>query len=541
MQENIVDRPGAPSHAVNPSAPRVPNAHLFDAGGQPVLLSVAQDASTASTLRSARRSIAPWRLAMRTGSTCSLRWPDWRKAPRSSSRRRRRFQCMRCRSRWREMQSRLYLLLRAARKFRRSRRQHVGRCRQGGGRPAVADAVPGAKLTLAYLGGEPLATGPSCSRRRTTRPRRLRRRIDIGFALTTNAALLTAEDADFFERYGFTVTVSIDGIGDVHDQLRPFKSGQGSYRRVVERSKHLLSRSPRRCHVAARVTVTPRNLFLPQTLDALAGLGFDGVAFSPVLSAPAGSDQMGRREFEAMLAQLIACGREFERRLAGGEVYPFSNMINTLRQIHQGNRDAYPCGAGGGYLGVSAKGGLYACHRFVDDDLGAMGNVTDGVDKTRQRQWLADRNVHAQEPCRTCWARYLCSGGCHYEVIRKGRPACDYIRGWLHYCLGVYGTLVQGDRALLDRVFCRGRRSGGRRNEVGREHCGRRLRHRRRAGGLHLAHRLASLGHDVHLSVSPFLVYHVRASLPAASAAAGVIGARDWWSVRVSAPRQIVV
>ena len=26
---------------------------------------------------------------------------------------------------------------------------------------------------------------------------------------------------------------------------------------------------------------------------------------------------------------------------------------------------------------------------------------------------------------------------CH-EVIHRGRPACDYIRGWLHYCLEAY-------------------------------------------------------------------------------------------------------
>jgi uncharacterized protein len=46
--------------------------------------------------------------------------------------------------------------------------------------------------------------------------------------------------------------------------------------------------------------------------------------------------------------------------------------------------------------------------------------------------------VHRQEPCTQCWARYLCGGGCHHESIHRGRPSCDYIRGWLHYCLGAY-------------------------------------------------------------------------------------------------------
>jgi uncharacterized protein len=49
--------------------------------------------------------------------------------------------------------------------------------------------------------------------------------------------------------------------------------------------------------------------------------------------------------------------------------------------------------------------------------------------------------VERQAPCSSCWARYLCGGGCHYEAIHRGRPACDYIRGWLDYALGAYVRL----------------------------------------------------------------------------------------------------
>jgi uncharacterized protein len=66
---------------------------------------------------------------------------------------------------------------------------------------------------------------------------------------------------------------------------------------------------------------------------------------------------------------------------------------------------------------------------------------------------LMERNVHMQDPCTTCWARYLCSGGCHHEAIHRGRPACDYIRGWLHYCLELYGTLLNDNPFLLERLL----------------------------------------------------------------------------------------
>ena len=71
---------------------------------------------------------------------------------------------------------------------------------------------------------------------------------------------------------------------------------------------------------------------------------------------------------------------------------------------------------------------------------GALGVsvIDESSDEVRRSAWLADRHVHTQEPCRNCWARYMCGGGCHHEVISRGRPACDYIRGWLHYCLDAY-------------------------------------------------------------------------------------------------------
>ncbi len=72
-----------------------------------------------------------------------------------------------------------------------------------------------------------------------------------------------------------------------------------------------------------------------------------------------------------------------------------------------------------------------------------MGDVRKGPDVEKQRAWLSRRHVHFQEPCNRCWARYLCGGGCHHEVIHRGRPACDYIRGWLDYCLHAYVRLLE--------------------------------------------------------------------------------------------------
>lgn len=306
-------------------------------------------------------------------------------------------------------------------------------------------AQPGARLNLAFLGGEPLVNRKilQATTRRAARMA-TQRQLDLTFSITTNGTLVTEGDGDFFEEYGFAVTASLDGPQAVHDMLRPYRHGRGSYDKILKNLEPLL-RKQRRMQVSARVTVTPSNLDLRATLDNFVQLGFHSVGFSPMLSSPNGKGEMQLDDLETMLGQMIECGREFERQMAAGRRYPFANMVNAMREIAKGTHRPYPCGAGAGYMGVSADGELSACHRFVGDSAGSMGNLATGIDSERQNQWLATRHVHNQEPCQGCWARYLCGGGCHHETIHRGRPACDYIRGWLHYCLGAYLRLYPSD------------------------------------------------------------------------------------------------
>jgi uncharacterized protein len=317
----------------------------------------------------------------------------------------------------------------------------------------LAGAEPGARLNLAFLGGEPLvnrAALQAVARRGAELARS--REVTLTFSITTNGTLLTEADAAFFEEFGFAVTVSLDGTAEVHDRLRPYKTGKGSFDRVMSNVRPLLA-CQRRMQVTARVTVTPKNLRLRNTLDEFLTAGFHSVGFSPLLRSPNGGDEMQSDTLAVMLGEMIDCGREFERRARAGERYAFANMVNAMREIERGTHRPYPCGAGAGYLGVSADGELAACHRFVGDEEGAMGSLQDGIDRTKRSTWLADRHVHRQEPCRQCWARYLCGGGCHHEVIQRGRPACDYIRGWLHYCLEAYLRLsaARGRQATTAR------------------------------------------------------------------------------------------
>lgn len=307
----------------------------------------------------------------------------------------------------------------------------------------LSGAPDGGKVNIAFMGGEPL------SNRAVLRAvtayavgQAAPRGIRVGLSVTTNGTLLKPDDADFFEQHGFAVTVSLDGPAAEHDRLRPFKGGKGSFDEIVTRLQPLLD-GQRRMQVSARVTVTPFNMQLSKTLDMFIGMGFHSVGFSPLLRAPNGEAELAGEQMADMLAEMIGCGLRFEQHAMKGQRYPFLNMVNALRELEKGTHRPYPCGAGAGYFGVSADGDVAACHRFVGDKQAQFGTLDSGIDRQKQAIWLARRHVHAQKPCQDCWARYLCGGGCHHEVLARGRSACDYIRGWLHYTIQAHDRLAR--------------------------------------------------------------------------------------------------
>ncbi|MCA0244835.1 MAG: SPASM domain-containing protein [Proteobacteria bacterium] len=316
----------------------------------------------------------------------------------------------------------------------------------------VGGLAPGATARLAFMGGEPLLArallrrateyaGEACARRG----------LRLQLALTTNATRLTDDDAAFFAHHGFAVTVSLDGSAALNDRLRPRRGGGGSHAQVLARLPALLARQGEaalpgrpRLRASARITVTPLHRALRGDVEHLIGLGFAAVGVAPSLVAADAALRIADGGFAELLAQIVDVADACERQLLRDgkpDAYPFANLLDALRELHRGTHRPLPCGAGAGYLGVAADGALHACHRFIGDDAARFGDLGRGIDDQARGAWLAQRHVHRQQPCASCWARYLCGGGCHHEVLHRGRAACDFIRGWLDHCLRSYARL----------------------------------------------------------------------------------------------------
>ncbi|WP_138467270.1 radical SAM/SPASM domain-containing protein [Poseidonocella sp. HB161398] len=306
----------------------------------------------------------------------------------------------------------------------------------------IADTAPGGAVQIAFMGGEPwLARDLIRATVAHARRRGGARAVKTGFAMTTNATLLRAEDAAFLAEQGFAVTVSLDGDRETNDRLRPMAGGAGSFDRVARRLAPLLAEAGR-LTLSARVTVTPDNLDIPRTVAALADLGFASVGISPMLASPTGRGALAGDDFPRLLAAMTEAGEDWMAATLAGRPHAFANLATALGELHRGRPRSQSCGAVRDYLAVDAEGRYAACHRFVNDPLGQMGDLAAGPDPAARARFLAERQVEAQPDCAGCWARRLCGGGCHHEVLHAGRPGCDYVRGWLDYAIGAYGRLM---------------------------------------------------------------------------------------------------
>jgi uncharacterized protein len=305
----------------------------------------------------------------------------------------------------------------------------------------LEESAPGADLVLGFMGGEPLlnrdvvhdATRYAAAAARTAGRR-------IRFSVTTNLTTVRPEDARLFAQFPFTVCVSLDGDRAGNDAVRRMKDGSSAYDRV-RAGLRVVQRHGRPRHLAARVTVTRRTGALLPVLEHVLSLGFDEVGFAAVLASPDPELALSEDDFPMLLDHMVACGQVAQREIAAGRRYPFGNFETAMQQIHRGTHRPYPCGAGAAYLSAGADGTLFACHRLIDDPAFAMGDVGTGSDLTARAEHLARNHVDRMEPCRSCWARYLCGGGCYHEVSRRGRVSCDYVRGWLDFCLQAYVEL----------------------------------------------------------------------------------------------------
>jgi len=254
------------------------------------------------------------------------------------------------------------------------------------------------------------------------------------FTLTTNGVLLNDEIIEFANKEMSNVVLSIDGRKEVHDHIRPFRNGKGSYDLIVPKFIKL-AESRNQTNYYVRGTFTHNNLDFSEDVKHLVELGFKQISVEPVISLPEEPYAITEEDIPIICEEYDKLARYMIEKKKDGKDFNFFHFMIDLTGGPCVAKRLSGCGSGTEYLAVTPWGDLYPCHQFVGETDFLMGNVFEGVKSTELRKEFKSCNVYSKDKCKECFARFYCSGGCaansfkfHGQINDAYDIGCELLR-----------------------------------------------------------------------------------------------------------------
>jgi uncharacterized protein len=221
-------------------------------------------------------------------------------------------------------------------------------------------------------------------------------------------------------------TLTLDGPEDAHDAMRVDSRGRGSYAEVV-RAVSLLKSEGRLGVVGA--VLTPA---YPKVLDIfqhLRGLGAEWISIKPVRLPPSHPLAFNETNIEELCAEYT----RFANWLLEQEDKELTRLLESLSRVDYFRRFVqrlavqqgmpHRCYAASRHtLMVDHRGDIYACESMMGNESARIGSIHAGIDAERLRFFEHDLTVTNVARCRSCWARFICGGGCYHQAfLTNGR------------------------------------------------------------------------------------------------------------------------
>jgi uncharacterized protein len=276
----------------------------------------------------------------------------------------------------------------------------------------VANSGNRRNLEVDFFGGEPLLNF-DVVKQLVEYGRELEKTHDkhFRFTLTTNGVLLNDEIMEFANREMDNVVLSIDGRKEIHDMMRPFQRGDGSYDIILPKfQKFAESRGQQKYY--ARGTFTHNNLDFSKDVLHLADLGFKQISVEPVVAQATDDYALREEDLPKLFEEYDKLAAEMVKRHGTDKDFTFFHFMIDLEGGPCVYKRLSGCGSGTEYMAVTPSGELYPCHQFVGTEGFKMGDVWTGITNTEMQTQFKGCNVYSRPACKDCFAKFYCSGGC---------------------------------------------------------------------------------------------------------------------------------
>jgi uncharacterized protein len=208
------------------------------------------------------------------------------------------------------------------------------------------------------------------------------------------------------------ILFSIDGVPEVHDFNRPFATGKGSHRSIIENIEKFNAYFDQ---LSASIVVTKKNAaLLKKSVQHLWEIGFNKVNFFlAIVNDPAIS--LSSEDLDRLHPQIAELNRmTYDNLIVKQNTrYTCENTLSICKSIHKGQSREGCAFQSDFAVMFNPSGDIFKCYQLLGNPELSMGNVN-----TAQEWYKTDKTFTKpinQRVCNDCWAVNLCGGGCAFE------------------------------------------------------------------------------------------------------------------------------
>jgi uncharacterized protein len=236
--------------------------------------------------------------------------------------------------------------------------------------------------------------------------------------IQTNAVLMTPDLAEFFSNQDFRIGVSLDGPSFLHDGMRKFSSGEGSFSSTMRGIRYL---QDKKIPLGFLAVITKQSLdYVNEFFDFFQNNEFSYFDFLPYVEFCHGtkditSDSITSNEFGEFLIK--AYNRWFRSGYPGVKIRFFDNVVASLF----GGKPSTctfikSCSE---QLSFAWNGDVYHCDWFFGQNDKCFGNVNDEkleqiLTKPAYSRYISEIKNGSLD-CIKCDWKLICNGGCAYH------------------------------------------------------------------------------------------------------------------------------
>jgi uncharacterized protein len=240
---------------------------------------------------------------------------------------------------------------------------------------------------------------------------------EIYFYFCTNGTILSDEALVWIKKIfnkNKKVPVSIDGPREVHDRMRKYADGKGTYDDII---KFIDKIKKEKMPLEANAVLTS---FFPnpaQILEHLLDLGFTSISLKPVRAGYKG--EFTEKNIDKLIKGYEDYFQLLEKQFLKGNfdllyILKHDYALRPLWKLILKFRTNIRCIWGSTHIVLDAEGNFYPCDSVIGNKEYSVGNVIDGINWER---FHSDFSCQKRKPCQSCWASGICGGTCYVSGI----------------------------------------------------------------------------------------------------------------------------